>query len=40
MFCRKLPDRNRNLGAKIVEELEDHEDDVFVASGSDLVSIF
>ncbi len=31
--------RNRNLAAKIVEEMEDNEDDVFFASGTDLVDV-
>ena len=29
----------RNLGLKIVEEMEDHEDDVFFAAGSDIVDV-
>ena len=28
-----------NLGAKIVEEMEDHEDDVFFTPGSDLIDV-
>ena len=31
--------KNRNLASKIVEEMEDHEDDVYLASGTDLTDV-